>query len=148
MHGPERSKEELKKLSPLLQKAQAQGAAQYDFTITPEMYAVFYSEPLPVSMYEVQIFIYSDGTTVGSFTILEAYPLLAEVENNTNAPEPCNLIAGIKAKTDNGNDYTWAQTINVTDSGNGVIISVPTGEVNDQGVAIAYSTYMEIVKHP
>lgn len=149
MHGHTRSDQELKRLSALRSKAKAHNAAEYDFNIPAEMYAVFYSEPAPEnSRYQVQIFVYSSTALVGSFTVVQSYPDLAEVENDTPAPEPCQLIAGIKPLGDNGDDYTWAQKINVTAAGDGVIISVPTGEISATGLAVAYSIYMEIKVHP
>ena len=148
MHGLERSKEQLKALSALIDKAKSHNAAEYDFVIPAKLYAVFYSEPMPPNTaYQAQIFVYSGSAVVGSFTVTQSFPDLGEVENSSPAPEPCTLIVGLKPRGDNGDDYTWASTVNVTPAGNGVIVSIPTGET-DNGVAVAFSVYMEIKTHP
>jgi hypothetical protein len=148
MHGQERSQLELKNLGALIEEAKARKAAEYDFIVPANQYAVFYSEPLPTSNYRVQVFTYSDDAVVDMFSIVEAYPTLSEIENISAAPEPCQLLAGLAPKTQNGGPYTWAQAINISNVGGGVLISVPTGEIDtNNGIAIAFSVYMEIQEH-
>jgi hypothetical protein len=122
--------------------------AGYDLAIPAGQYAVFYSEPMPDSKYSVEVYVYAGNALISYFTVVNAYPFIQEVQNDSAVPLVCNIQAAevLLSNYNSGGPYTPI-AVNATPVNPGVLLAFPTGEVDNLGRPVSQSAFMQIQPH-
>lgn len=113
-------------------------AAEYQITLQPDLYAVFYSEPIVSSNLQIQVYIYNGLSLYTTFTVVNSYPDLAEFQNSSAVPVQYTLTAATSPYGSNDGPYSPVQTITTTvmnpgAADEGVLISIFNGEIDTAG---------------